>query len=234
MLSRILATTSALVGVSISAACAASVHDFSSGEGGGDPAGSSAQASTAASGGGGGGEGGAATGGGGTGGVGGGGGAGPCVSDADCDDANACTMDTCDLQMVVCVYTKNPGVEIEAENAALVKQTGSWFVANGGVLHGGQGLLSSDVYIGEYIEFDFMGTEIILYHEVGPNGGTMDVTIDNGPTTTVDSNKQPDFEFQVPVVLATGLAPGVHHLVITDTSPANFYVRPDYFGVSCQ
>jgi len=114
------------------------------------------------------------------------------------------------------------GAEIEAEDSGQVHTT-SWGVVTGGVLHNGQGLETGTA--GATLSFSFVGTDLTVYHETGPNRGIFTVSVDSGVPASVNTTTS-SFTFQVAAVVASGLSPGTHTAVITCQSP---YCSVDYF-----
>lgn len=115
---------------------------------------------------------------------------------------------------------------IEAEDASQVSRRGAWAVFSGEVLHNGQGLEASAA--GATLTFSFEGTGLTVFHETGPNRRTFSVKIDGTNYGTVDTNA-PDFSFQVPTVIATGLAAGRHNVTLRCTAPI---CAVDYFSIA--
>jgi hypothetical protein len=103
-----------------------------------------------------------------------------------------------------------------------------WDIEYGTVDHGGEGLFGG--IGGISFAFDFVGTGLVGYYEMGPNMGVFRVAVDGNTPVDVNTYRPNDFTFQNPTQVAGGLAYVQHTATVTCLSP---YCSLDYFDVLC-
>jgi hypothetical protein len=147
--------------------------------------------------------------------------------DCICDD-QGCTCNDWDFSS--CKSECELANTIEAEDATQVERVGpGWAVFSGAVLHEGDGLEASEA--GSRLNFNIYGSGLTVHHGIGPNRHEFSVSIDGAPAVVIDTNA-PEFDFQVPSVVASGLAPGIHTVRLECLSSI---CAIDFFtGDSCQ
>jgi len=114
---------------------------------------------------------------------------------------------------------------MEAES---IPSHSDWSVSCSGFSHGGESLTSS--VPNATLGFEFTGTSLDVYYEMGPTLGTFSVTVDENPPVIVDANQPTTFTFQNRTTIASELPSGMHSATIVCTS---LICDVDYFNVPC-